>query len=104
MRPELIVHAEGFSAGTDLSAVASRRADILLRRVPGITRIRVVVILEKLPNGTNYYAARARVEGGRGETCVTEVAHDADAAMLRAFARLERELAGGTKAPAPAPE
>jgi len=103
MRPELIFHAEGFSAGTDLAAVASRRADVLLRKVGGISRIRIVVIFQKLPNGTGCYAARAQVDGARGETVVTEVAHDPDTAIMRAFVRLEQVPGGGLADPAAPP-
>ncbi len=100
MRPELVFHTEGFAAGPDLAAVASRRADVLLRKAGGIARIRVVVLFEKLPSGAGCYAARARVDGVGGETAVTEVAHDPDAAILRAFLRLEHVLGGGLAAAA----
>jgi hypothetical protein len=94
MRPELIFYTEGFAAGNELPALASRRADALLRQVPGIARIRLVVIFETLPNGTGVFAARGRVEGPQGATAVTEVAHDPDAAIQRAFLRLSRRLTG----------
>lgn len=103
MRPELVFHTEGFSAGTDLAAVASRRADVLLRKAEGIIRIRVMVIFERLPGGAGCYAARARVDGAWGETAVTEVAHDPDAAVLRAFVRLEQMLGGALATPAAPP-
>ena len=95
MRPELIFHTEGFSAGSELAALASRRADVLLRRIPGITRIRLVVIFEKMPNGTGVYAARGHVEGAGGGRDAIELAHDPDAAILRVYARLGRQLAAG---------
>jgi hypothetical protein len=93
MRPELIFHTEGFSAGSELAALASRRADVLLRKIPGIRRIRLVVIFEKMPNGAGVYAARGYVDGAGGVTDAIEVAHDPDAAILRVYARLGRRLA-----------
>jgi len=101
MRPEFVFHTEGFAADADLAALASRRADALLRQAPGLARIRLVVIFQMLPNGLGIYAARGRVEGSEGAKEVTEVAHDADAAIQRAFVRLERQLRAGA-APAPA--
>jgi hypothetical protein len=95
MKPEFIFHTEGFSAGGALAALASRRADVLLRQTPGLTRIRLVVIFERLPSGVGAYAARGQVEGPSGETAVTEIARDPDAAILRAFVRLGRQLAPG---------
>jgi hypothetical protein len=96
MRPELIFHTEGFSAGSELAALASRRADVLLRKIPGIARIRLVVIFEKMPNGAGIYAARGHVDGTGGGTDAIEVAHDPDAAILRVYARLGRQLAART--------
>ncbi|MFA5057432.1 MAG: hypothetical protein WC485_04920 [Opitutaceae bacterium] len=93
MRPELIFHTRGFSADGELAALASRRADVLLRQVPDITRIRLLVLFEKMPNGAGVYAARGWVDGpGAGETTAVEVAHDPDAAILRVCARLGRQL------------
>ena len=43
-------------------------------------------------SGAGVYAARGQVEGPSGETAVTEIAHDPDAAIRRAFARLGRQL------------
>jgi hypothetical protein len=102
MRPELIFHTEGFAAGGELAALASRRADALLRQVPGIARIRLMVIFQQLPNGTGVYAARGQVEGPQGATSLTEVAHDPDAAIQRTFLRLGRRL-GGRPGGAPPP-
>ena len=101
MRPELIFHTKGFSAGSELAALASRRADVLLRRISGITRIRLLVIFEKMPNGAGIYAARGYVDGTDCGINAIEVAHDPDAAILRVYARLGRQLAarkdgGGT--------
>jgi hypothetical protein len=93
MRPELILHTQGFSAGNELAALASRRADVLLRQIPGIARIRLTIIFEKMPNGAGVYAARGYVDGPAGETTAIEVAHDPDAAILRVFARLGQQLA-----------
>lgn len=101
MKPEFIFHTEGFPAGGELAALASRRADVLLREAPGLTRIRLVVIFERLASGAGIYAARGQVEGPAGETAVTEVAHDPDAAILRAFVRLGRQLAPGAAGAAP---
>lgn len=94
MRPELIFHTEGFVAGSALAALASHRADVLLRQFAGATRIRWLVIFQKLPSGAGLDAARGEVEGPGGEAVAIEVAHDPDAAILRAFARLGRRLAG----------
>jgi hypothetical protein len=93
MRPELIFHPQGFSAGSELAALASRRADVLLRQAPDLTRIRLLVLFEKMPNGSGLYAARGYTEGSLGETVAIEVAHDPDAAILRVFVRLGRQLA-----------
>jgi hypothetical protein len=101
MRPELIFHTKGFSAGSELAALASRRADVLLRRIPGITRIRLVVIFEKMPNGAGIYAAHGYVDRSGGGTDAIEVAHDPDAAILRVYARLGRQLAVRTDGAAP---
>ena len=93
MRPELIFHTKGFSVGSELAALASRRADVLLRKIPGIMRIRLVVIFEKMPNGAGVYAARGYVDGADCGINAIEVAHDPDAAILRVYARLGRQLA-----------
>ncbi|HUJ43876.1 MAG TPA: hypothetical protein VLW52_09735 [Opitutaceae bacterium] len=103
MRPELIFHTEGFAAGGALAALASHRADVLLRQIPGVTRIRLLVIFERMPSGTGIYAARGYVDGPGSETVAIEVAHDPDTAILRVFARLGRQLAGRAAAAAPAP-
>jgi len=94
MRPELLFHTKGFAAGADLAKLASRRADVLLRQAPGLARIRLVVVGERLPNGAGVYAARIRAGGSGGATEVTEIAHDPDAAIQRAFLRLGRRLGG----------
>jgi hypothetical protein len=96
MRPELIFHTEGFSAGSELATLASRRADVLLRKIPGIARIRLVVVFGKMPNGAGVYAASGYVDGAGGGTEAIEVAHDPDAAILRVYARLGRQLASQT--------
>ena len=101
MRPELIFRTEGFAAGSALAALASRRADVLLRQSPDVTRIRLLVIFETMPGGAGLYAARGHAEGPGGETVAIEVAHDPDAAILRVFARLGRQLAAREKPPAP---
>lgn len=98
MRPELIFHTKGFAAGADLARLASHRADVLLRQAPGLARIRLIIILDRLPDGTDVYAARGRAEGPRGAIEVTEIAHDADAAIQRAFLRLGRRLGGAAGA------
>lgn len=104
MRPELIFHTEGFAAGSALVALASHRADVLLRQTPGVARIRLLVIFEKMPNGAGIYAARGYVDGPGGETVAIEVAHDPDAAILRVFARLGRQRAARAAGkPTPAP-
>lgn len=102
MKPEFVFHTEGFSAGGALAALASHRADLLLRQAPELQRIRVVVIFERMPNGAGVYAARGQAEGPAGGVAVTEIAHDADAAILRAFARLGRQLAAGADGADPA--
>jgi hypothetical protein len=49
-----------------------------------------------MPNGAGIYAARGYVDGaGRGINAI-EVAHDPDAAILRVYARLGRQLAALT--------
>jgi hypothetical protein len=101
MKPEFIFHTEGFSAASALAALASRRADVLLRQAPGLARIRLVVIFERLPSGAGVYAARGQVEGPAGEIAVTEIAHDPDAAILRTFVRLGRQLASGATGATP---
>jgi hypothetical protein len=93
MRPELVFHTEGFAAGGALAALASHRADVLLREHAGVARIGVLVLFERLPSGAGIYAARGYVDGPGGETVAVEVAHDPDAAILRVFARLGRQLA-----------
>jgi len=72
MRPELIFHSEGFAAGSQLTALASHRADVLLRQMPGIARIRLLVMFAKMPNGAGIYAARGCVGGPDGETVAIE--------------------------------
>ncbi|MDD2764375.1 MAG: hypothetical protein PHE83_10415 [Opitutaceae bacterium] len=105
MRPELIFHTRGFSAGGDLAALASRQADVLLRLAPDIIRIRLLVLFERMPSGVGVYAARGSVDGpGADKTTAVEVAHDPDAAILRVCARLGRQLPprkGGASPAAP---
>ena len=100
MRPEFIFHTEGFADCGDLAALASRRADILLRGHPEVARIRLTVVYETLPSGTGVYAASGCVNGPEGGTTAIEIAHDADAVIQRVFVRLDRQLAPAAPATA----